>query len=249
MGYTDYYLIVWDFINFAKTNGIMVGPGRGSGAGSLAAYAIGITDVDPIKYTLVFERFLNSERVSMPDFDVDFCYERRQEVIDYVTRKYGQDRVAQVITFGTLAARSCIRDVSRVLDLPYSRTDKIAKMIPESMGMTIKAAMELRKDMREEYEADPDVKKVLDIAMKLEGMPRHASTHAAGVIISGVPITDIAPLSVNDGNVVVQFAKADIESVGLLKFDFLGLRTLTVLRDAADSISIRSRLMIRMFMT
>ena len=236
MGYTDYYLIVWDFINFAKTNGIMVGPGRGSGAGSLAAYAIGITDVDPIRYTLVFERFLNSERVSMPDFDVDFCYERRQEVIDYVTRKYGQDRVAQVITFGTLAARSCIRDVSRVLDLPYSRTDKIAKMIPESMGMTIKAAMELRKDMREEYEADPDVKKVLDIAMKLEGMPRHASTHAAGVIISGVPITDIAPLSVNDGNVVVQFAKADIESVGLLKFDFLGLRTLTVLRDAADMV-------------
>ena len=236
MGYTDYYLIVWDFINFAKTNGIMVGPGRGSGAGSLAAYAIGITDVDPIQYTLVFERFLNSERVSMPDFDVDFCYERRQEVIDYVTRKYGQDRVAQVITFGTLAARSCIRDVSRVLDLPYSRTDKIAKMIPESMGMTIKAAMELRKDMREEYEADPDVKKVLDIAMKLEGMPRHASTHAAGVIISGVPITDIAPLSVNDGNVVVQFAKADIESVGLLKFDFLGLRTLTVLRDAADMV-------------
>ena len=236
MGYTDYYLIVWDFINFAKTNGIMVGPGRGSGAGSLAAYAIGITDVDPIQYTLVFERFLNSERVSMPDFDVDFCYERRQEVIDYVTRKYGQDRVAQVITFGTLAAKSCIRDVSRVLDLPYSRTDKIAKMIPESMGMTIKAAMELRKDMREEYEADPDVKKVIDIAMKLEGMPRHASTHAAGVIISGVPITDIAPLSVNDGNVVVQFAKADIESVGLLKFDFLGLRTLTVLRDAADMV-------------
>lgn len=236
MGYTDYYLIVWDFINFAKTNGIMVGPGRGSGAGSLAAYAIGITDVDPIKYSLVFERFLNSERVSMPDFDIDFCYERRQEVIDYVTRKYGQERVAQVITFGTLAARMCIRDVSKVLDLPYNRTDKIAKMIPESIGMTIKGALELRKDMREEYEADPEVKKVLDIAMKLEGMPRHASTHAAGVIISGVPITDIAPLSVNDGNAVVQFAKADIESVGLLKFDFLGLRTLTVLRDAADMV-------------
>ncbi|MBR1797467.1 MAG: DNA polymerase III subunit alpha [Clostridiales bacterium] len=236
MGYTDYYLIVWDFINYAKTNGIMVGPGRGSGAGSLAAYAIGITDVDPIRYNLVFERFLNAERVSMPDFDVDFCYERRQEVIDYVTRKYGVDRVAQVITFGTLAARMCIRDVARVLDLPYNRTDKIAKMIPEGIGMTIKAAMELRKDMMEEYESDPDVRKVLDIAMKLEGMPRHASTHAAGVIISGVPITDIAPLAVNDGNVVVQFAKADIESVGLLKFDFLGLRTLTVLRDAADMV-------------
>ena len=236
MGYTDYYLIVWDFINFAKTNGIMVGPGRGSGAGSLAAYAIGITDVDPIRYNLVFERFLNSERVSMPDFDVDFCYERRQEVIDYVTRKYGTERVAQVITFGTLAARICIRDVARVLDLPYNLTDKIAKMVPDGIGMTIKGAMELRKDMREEYETDPEVHKVLDIAMKLEGMPRHASTHAAGVIISGVPITDIAPLAVNDGNVVVQFAKADIESVGLLKFDFLGLRTLTVLRDAADMV-------------
>ena len=236
MGYTDYYLIVWDFINFAKTNGIMVGPGRGSGAGSLAAYAIGITDVDPIKYNLVFERFLNSERVSMPDFDVDFCYERRQEVIDYVSRKYGKERVAQVISFGTLAARMCIRDVGRVLDLPYNRIDKIAKMVPDGMGMTIAGALELRKDMKAEYEADPDVKKLIDIAMKLEGMPRHTSTHAAGVIISGVPITDIAPLAVNDGNMVVQFAKADIESVGLLKFDFLGLRTLTVLRDTADMV-------------
>ena len=233
MGYTDYYLIVWDFINFAKTNGIMVGPGRGSGAGSLAAYAIGITDLDPIRYNLVFERFLNAERVSMPDFDVDFCYERRQEVIDYVTRKYGQSRVAQVITFGTLAARLCIRDVARALELPYNQTDKIAKMVPEGIGVTIKGAMELRKDLRDEYENDPEVKKVLDVAMRLEGMPRHASTHAAGVIISGVPITDIAPLAVNDGNAVVQFAKADIESVGLLKFDFLGLRTLTVLQDAA----------------
>ncbi|MBP5180980.1 MAG: DNA polymerase III subunit alpha [Clostridiales bacterium] len=236
MGYTDYYLIVWDFINYAKTNGIMVGPGRGSGAGSLAAYAIGITDVDPIRYNLVFERFLNSERVSMPDFDIDFCYERRPEVIDYVTRKYGTDRVAQVITFGTLAARICIRDVARVLDLPLNRTDKIAKMIPESIGMTIKDALEVRKDFKAEYDSDPDVKRVLDIAMRLEGMPRHASTHAAGVIISGVPITDIAPLAVNDGNTVVQFAKADIESVGLLKFDFLGLRTLTVLRDTADMV-------------
>ncbi len=236
MGYTDYYLIVWDFINYAKTNGIMVGPGRGSGAGSLAAYAIGITDVDPIKYNLVFERFLNSERVSMPDFDVDFCYERRPEVIDYVTRKYGKERVAQVITFGTLAARMCIRDVGRALDLPFNRIDKIAKMIPDGMGITIASAMELRKDMKAEYDTDPEVKKLIDIAMKLEGMPRHASTHAAGVIISGVPITDIAPLAVNDGNMVVQFAKADIESVGLLKFDFLGLRTLTVLRDAADMV-------------
>ena len=236
MGYTDYYLIVWDFINYAKTNGIMVGPGRGSGAGSLAAYAIGITDVDPIRYNLVFERFLNIERVSMPDFDVDFCYERRPEVIDYVTRKYGKDHVAQVITFGTLAARICIRDVARVLELPSGTADRIAKMIPESIGMNIATALELRKDLKAEYESDPDIKRVLDIAMKLEGMPRHASTHAAGVIISGVPITDIAPLAVNDGNFVVQFAKNDIESVGLLKFDFLGLRTLTVLRDAADMI-------------
>ncbi len=236
MGYTDYYLIVWDFINYAKTHGIMVGPGRGSGAGSLVAYAIGITDVDPIKYTLVFERFLNSERVSMPDFDVDFCYERRQEVIDYVTSKYGANRVAQVITFGTLAARLCIRDVARVLDIPYQSVDKVAKMIPMNPGITISGAIEMNPELKKAYETDADIKKVMDIAMKLEGMPRHASTHAAGVIISGKPITDIAPLSVNDNNAVVQFAKSGIESVGLLKFDFLGLRTLTVLRDTADMV-------------
>ncbi len=236
MGYTDYYLIVWDFINYAKIHGIMVGPGRGSGAGSLVAYAIGITDVDPIKYTLVFERFLNSERVSMPDFDVDFCYERRQEVIDYVTSKYGANRVAQVITFGTLAARLCIRDVARVLDLNYQSTDKVAKMIPANPGITIGSAIEANPELKKAYETDADIKKVIDIAMKLEGMPRHASTHAAGVIISGKPITDIAPLSVNDNNAVVQFAKSGIESVGLLKFDFLGLRTLTVLRDTADMV-------------
>ena len=239
MGYTDYYLIVWDFINYAKTHGIMVGPGRGSGAGSLVAYAIGITDVDPIKYNLVFERFLNSERVSMPDFDVDFCYERRQEVIDYVTRKYGEDRVAQVITFGTLAARMCIRDVARVMDLPYARTDAIVKMIPENIGITIANALEINKELKAEYDSDIQVRKVIDVAKKLEGMPRHTSTHAAGVIISGKPITDIAPLAVNDNNAVVQFAKADIESVGLLKFDFLGLRTLTVLRDTADMVKER----------
>ena len=239
MGYTDYYLIVWDFINYAKTHGIMVGPGRGSGAGSLVAYAIGITDVDPIRYSLVFERFLNSERVSMPDFDVDFCYERRQEVIDYVTAKYGADRVAQVVTFGTLAARMCIRDVARVMDLPYADTDRIAKLIPESIGITIKSALEINKELKTEYDSDNAVKRVIDVAMKLEGMPRHTSTHAAGVIISGKPITDIAPLAVNDNNTVVQFAKADIESVGLLKFDFLGLRTLTVLRDTADMVRAR----------
>lgn len=236
MGYTDYYLIVWDFIAYAKNNGIMVGPGRGSGAGSLVAYAIGITDIDPLRYSLVFERFLNSERVSMPDFDVDFCYERRQEVIDYVTRKYGAERVAQVITFGTLAARLCIRDVARVLDVNLAVTDKVAKMIPENIGITISKALEMNSELKAEYDGSPEVKKVLDIAMKLEGMPRHTSTHAAGVIISGKPITDIAPLAVNDGNAVVQYAKSGIESVGLLKFDFLGLRTLTVLRDTADMV-------------
>ena len=236
MGYTDYYLIVWDFINYAKTNGIMVGPGRGSGAGSLVAYAIGITDVDPIRYNLVFERFLNIERVSMPDFAVDFCYERRQEVIDYVTAKYGKDRVAQVITFGTLAAKMCIRDVARVLDLPYGTGDRIAKMVPENLGITISGAIEQNPELKNEYEKDPEVRKLLGYAMRLEGLPRHTSTHAAGVIISGRPITDIAPLAVNDNNTVVQFAKADIESVGLLKFDFLGLRTLTVLRDTADMV-------------
>lgn len=236
MGYTDYYLIVWDFINYAKTHGIMVGPGRGSGAGSLVAYAIGITDVDPIRYSLVFERFLNIERVSMPDFDVDFCYERRQEVIDYVTAKYGSDKVAQVITFGTLAARICIRDVGRVLELPYAKIDSVAKMIPDTLGITIDSALQVNKELRSVYESDADIRKVIDIARKLEGMPRHTSTHAAGVIISGKPITDIAPLAVNDESTVVQFAKADIESIGLLKFDFLGLRTLTVLRDTADMV-------------
>ena len=236
MGYTDYYLIVWDFIFYAKSKGIMVGPGRGSGAGSLVAYAIGITNIDPIKYGLVFERFLNIERVSMPDFDIDFCYERRQEVIDYVTQKYGMERVAQVITYGTLQPRLCIRDVARVLDLPYATADRIAKMIPANIGITIDKALEINSELAKEYESDANVRRIIDYSRKLEGMPRHTSTHAAGVIISGKPITDIAPLSVNDNNVVVQFAKYDIESVGLLKFDFLGLRTLTVMRDTADMV-------------
>ncbi|MCQ2533293.1 MAG: DNA polymerase III subunit alpha [Clostridia bacterium] len=236
MGYTDYYLIVWDFINYAKTHEIMVGPGRGSGAGSLVAYCIGITNIDPLRYNLVFERFLNSERVSMPDFDVDFCYERRQEVIDYVDRKYGKERVAQVITFGTLAAKLCIRDVARALDVPYAVADRVAKLIPESIGMTIPKAMDINAELKSAYETDPQIKEVLDYSMRLEGLPRHTSTHAAGVIISGKPITEIAPLSKNDEATVVQFAKADIESVGLLKFDFLGLRTLTVMRDTADMV-------------
>ncbi|MBP5416068.1 MAG: DNA polymerase III subunit alpha [Clostridiales bacterium] len=236
MGYTDYYLIVWDFIHYAKENRIMVGPGRGSGAGSLVAYALQITNIDPIKYGLIFERFLNNERVSMPDFDVDFCYERRQEVIDYVTRKYGEDRVAQVITFGTLAAKACIKDVARALDVPYTDSDRICKMIPNNLGITIADALKMSPDLKNEYENSDIVKQVIDTAMLFEGMPRHASTHAAGVIISAKPLTDIAPLAKNDESVVVQFAKANSEEIGLLKFDFLGLRTLTVMRDTAQMV-------------
>ena len=234
MGYTDYYLIVWDFIRYAKTHEVTVGPGRGSGAGSLVAYAIGITDIDPIRYGLVFERFLNSERVSMPDFDVDFNDERRQIAIDYVTEKYGSDRVAHVITFGTLAARQAVKDVARVLNMPIAQSNKITKMIPFSPGMTLKQALEISSEFRECYQNDMEAKKVVDMAMRIEGLPRNAGTHAAGIIISGADITDIAPLSVNDDTVVVQFAKADVESIGLLKFDFLGLRTLTVLQEARD---------------
>ncbi len=236
MGYTDYYLIVWDFIKYARDHGIVVGPGRGSGAGSLAAYALGITNIDPIRFGLIFERFLNSERVSMPDFDIDFCYERRQEVIDYVTEKYGKDRVAQVITFGTLAARACVRDVARALDVPYAQSDRMAKMIPGALGMTIQKALEFSPELKSEYDANPITKQVLDTAMKFEGMPRHASTHAAGVVISSVPLTDLAPLAKNEDSVVVQFAKSNVEAIGLLKFDFLGLRTLTVMRDTAGMV-------------
>lgn len=236
MGFTDYYLIVWDFIDFAKKSSIMVGPGRGSGAGSLAAYCLGITNIDPLKYDLLFERFLNSERVNMPDFDIDFCYERRQEVIDYVTKKYGTDRVAQVITFGTLAARACVRDVARALDVPYSDADKLAKMIPFGPGVTLKHSLEYSAELKSEYDNNPAARDVLDTAILFEGMPRHASTHAAGVIISSCPITDIAPLSKNEDAIVVQYAKGNIELIGLLKFDFLGLRTLTVMRDTLEMV-------------
>lgn len=236
MGYTDYYLIVWDFIDYARKNNIMVGPGRGSGAGSLAAYCLGITNIDPLKYDLLFERFLNSERVSMPDFDIDFCYERRQEVIDYVTQKYGSDRVAQVITFGTLAARAGVRDVARALDVPYSDADKLAKLIPSGPGVTLKHALEISSDLRNEYNNNSVAKDVLDTAILFEGMPRHASTHAAGVIISSCPLTEIVPLSKNEDAIVVQYAKGNIELIGLLKFDFLGLRTLTVMRDTAEMV-------------
>ena len=244
MGYTDYYLIVWDFIKYASDHGIIVGPGRGSGAGSLVAYALRITNIDPIRYGLIFERFLNSERVSMPDFDIDFCYERRQEVIDYVTDKYGKDRVAQVITFGTLAARACVRDVARALDVPYAQSDRMAKMIPAALGMTIAKALEMSPELKGEYDTSPIAKQVLDTAMKFEGMPRHASTHAAGVVISSVPLTDLAPLAKNEEAVVVQFDKNNVEAIGLLKFDFLGLRTLTVMRDTAEMVFINRKVTI-----
>ncbi len=229
MGYVDYFLIVADFVNYAKTNGIPVGPGRGSGAASLAAYCIGITGIDPIKYDLYFERFLNPERVSMPDFDIDFCYVNRQKVIDYVIEKYGQDHVSQIVTFGTMAARAAVRDVGRALDIPYATCDKVAKLIPQSPGMTIDRALEGGKELYSLYENDPSVKELIDMARSLEGMPRHASTHAAGVVISDKPVEEYVPLAVNDQSVVTQFTMTSLEELGLLKMDFLGLRNLTVI--------------------
>ncbi len=232
MGYVDYFLIVWDFINYAKSQNIPVGPGRGSGAGSIVAYAIGITDIDPIKYNLLFERFLNPERISMPDFDVDFCYERRQEVIDYVGRKYGHDHVSQIITFGTMSARMVIRDVARALDVPYQEADKLAKMIPNELHITIQKALEQNKELRDIYENDEEKKKLLDIAMGLEGLPRQASTHACGVVITKEPVVNYVPLYVRDNNISTQYIMTTLEELGLLKMDFLGLRTLTVIEDA-----------------
>ena len=234
MGYVDYYLIVWDYINYAKSVGIPVGPGRGSGAGSILAYAIGITDIDPMKYNLLFERFLNPERISMPDFDVDFCYERRGEVIDYVERKYGKDHVSQIITFGTMSARMVIRDVGRALDMPYAECDKLAKMIPNELHITIKKAMEQNKELRDLYEQDDEIHKMLDIAMALEGMPRQASTHACGIVITKEPVDTYVPLYVRDGQISTQFIMTTLEELGLLKMDFLGLRTLTVIQDAIN---------------
>ncbi len=231
MGYVDYYLIVWDFINYAKTQGISVGPGRGSGAGSIAAYACGITDIDPIKYSLLFERFLNPERISMPDFDIDFCYERRQEVIDYVGRKYGKDHVSQIITFGTMSARMVIRDVARALDFPYAEADRLAKMVPMELHITIQKALEQNREFKELYETDEKIRNLLDIAMKLEGLPRQASTHACGVLITDKPVIEYVPLYVNEGAVEAQFIMTTLEELGLLKMDFLGLRTLTVISD------------------
>ena len=234
MGYVDYFLIVWDFIHYAKENDIPVGPGRGSGAGSILAYAIGITDIDPIKYGLIFERFLNPERVSMPDFDVDFCYERRQDVIDYVSKKYGHDHVSQIITFGTMSARMVIRDVARVLDVPYAEADKLAKMIPNEIHITIKKALEQNIELKQLYKNDESIKKLLDIAMGLEGMPRQASTHACGIVITKEPVDTYVPLYVRDNQISTQYIMTTLEELGLLKMDFLGLRTLTVIKDTID---------------
>lgn len=236
MGYVEYFLIVWDFINYAKENGIMVGPGRGSAAGSLVAYCLKITDIDPIRYNLIFERFLNPERVSMPDIDIDFCYERRQEVIDYVTRKYGEEKVCQIITFGTMKAKQAVRDVGRALDVSYAETDMIAKAIPFDLHMTIAKALDTNPELAKMYEENPKAKQVLDMAQALEGMPRHASTHAAGVVISKKPIDEYVPMYLSDKGPATQFTMTTIEELGLLKMDFLGLRNLTVIRDALELI-------------
>ena len=237
MGYVDYFLIVWDFINYSKSHGIPVGPGRGSAAGSIVAYTLKITNIDPIRYSLLFERFLNPERVSMPDIDIDFCYERRQEVIDYVSRKYGPEKVVQIVTFGTLAAKGVIRDVGRVMDLPYAFCDQISKMIPNELNITLDKALQMNPDLRKLYETDMEVKELIDMSKRLEGLPRHTSMHAAGVVICSRPAEELVPLSRGaDGSITTQFTMTTIEELGLLKMDFLGLRTLTVIRDALNLI-------------
>ena len=237
MGYVDYFLIVWDFIKYARDHGISVGPGRGSAAGSIVSYCLGITSIDPVKYQLLFERFLNPERVSMPDIDVDFCFERRQEVIDYVVRKYGKDRVVQIVTFGTLAARGVIRDVGRVLDLPYAQVDAIAKMIPQELNITIDKALQMNPELRKAYEEQEDIHGLIDTAKRLEGLPRHTSMHAAGVVISQKDVDEYVPLSrAQDGSITTQFTMTTLEELGLLKMDFLGLRTLTVIQNAVHQI-------------
>ena len=237
MGFVDYFLIVWDFIRYAREEKIMVGPGRGSGAGSIVAYVLRITDVDPIPYNLLFERFLNPERISMPDFDIDFCYERRQEVIDYVIRTYGADNVSQIITFGTMAARAVTRDVGRALAMPYNDVDRIAKMIPMELGISLKKALQMGQELKKAYEEEDDTRKLMDMALKLEGLPRHAGTHPAGVVICNQPVSEYVPLNVNDGVVTTQFPMGTVEELGLLKMDFLGLRTLTVIRRAAEEVA------------
>ena len=236
MGYVDYFLIVWDFIKFANDHGIATGAGRGSAAGSCVSYCLNITKIDPIKYQLLFERFLNPERISMPDIDSDFCYERRGEVIDYVVGKYGADNVAQIITFGTMAARACIRDVGRAMNYPYGEVDQIAKMIPTVLGITLEGAIEMNPELKRAYESDGRVMELLDIAKKLEGLSRHASTHAAGVVISEKPLVNYVPLQKNEESIVTQFTMNTLEELGLLKMDFLGLRTLTVMRHTVDMV-------------
>jgi len=237
MGYVDYFLIVWDFIKFARDHGIAVGPGRGSAAGSLVSYALEITNIDPVKYQLLFERFLNPERVSMPDIDVDFCYERRQEVIDYVVQKYGKDRVVQIVTFGTLAARNVLRDVGRVMDLPYAFVDSIAKMVPQELNITLDRALKTNPEFRSLYESNVQVKELVDMSKRLEGLPRHTSMHAAGVVISQKSVDEYVPLSrAQDGSIVTQFTMTTLEELGLLKMDFLGLRTLTVIQNAVNMV-------------
>ncbi len=236
MGYVDYFLIVWDFIRYAREHGIMVGPGRGSAAGSVVSYCLHITNVDPIRYGLIFERFLNPERVSMPDIDIDFCYERRGEVIDYVNRKYGEEQVCQIVTFGTMAARLAVRDVGRALDIPYGVVDNVAKQIPMELKMTIEKALKVNYQLEELYKSDPQIQKLIDTAKELEGLPRHTSTHAAGVVITKEPVQNYVPLQKNDDVITTQFTMTTIERLGLLKMDFLGLRTLTVIRDAVEHI-------------
>ena len=237
MGYVDYFLIVWDFINYAKSQGIPVGPGRGSAAGSIVSYCLRITDIDPVKYSLLFERFLNPERVSMPDIDIDFCFERRQEVIDYVSEKYGADKVVQIVTFGTMAAKGVIRDVGRVMDLPYAYVDSIAKMVPNELNITLQRALEINPEFRKVYETDEQVHTLIDMSKRLEGLPRHTSMHAAGVVICQKPADEFVPLSRgSDGSVTTQFTMTTIEQLGLLKMDFLGLRTLTVIQNAINLI-------------
>ena len=237
MGYVDYFLIVWDFIHFARSHDIMVGPGRGSAAGSIVAYCLEITDIDPVRYNLLFERFLNPERVSMPDIDIDFCFERRQEVIDYVVEKYGKDQVVQIVTFGTLAAKGVVRDVGRVLDMPYARCDAIAKMIPGDLGMTLDKALRQSPELREVYQQDDEVKYLIDMAKRLEGLPRHTSMHAAGVVIGQRAMDEFVPLSrAQDGTITTQFTMTTLEELGLLKMDFLGLRTLTVIQNAVKQV-------------
>ncbi|WP_426350100.1 DNA polymerase III subunit alpha [Alloiococcus sp. CFN-8] len=236
MGYVDYFLIVWDFIRFANENGIPTGPGRGSAAGAIVAYALGITKIDPIEYSLIFERFLNPERVSMPDIDSDFCYERRPEVIDYVVGKYGESNVSQIITFGTMAARACIRDVGRAMSYSYGEVDRIAKMIPTVLNITIDKALEMNPELKKAYDEEPRVQELIDVSRALEGLPRHSSTHAAGVVIASKPLVEYVPLQRNEEMIVTQFTMGTLEELGLLKMDFLGLRTLTVMKDAVDMI-------------